>query len=179
MNKELKQKIKNEIKEIIEDINYEEYRFNQVFHSDVIFHKSFYKFAKIYKEYGKEAYLKYVPHKYQKQELNSLILDENFLDIYEHYGLKTLKNLEYTANLANKEMNSNGIFAKFFIKLKKLLSKKFINLPTKTILALPEGVSNIVENETDDGTSADINNEDRNNNKTTNDLTTENNTNSW
>ena len=152
MNKELKQKIKNEIKEIIEDINYEEYRFNQIFHSDVIFHKSYYKFAKIYEKYGKDAYLRYVPYKYKKQELNSLILEKKFLDIYEHYGIKTLKNLEYTAKLTHKEVSSKRKISLFFIKIKELLSKKFIKLPAKTILALPEGVSNIVESETNNET---------------------------
>ena len=44
MNKELKQKIKNEVKEIIDEINYEEYLFNRVFHSNVEFQKSYFKF---------------------------------------------------------------------------------------------------------------------------------------
>ena len=48
MNKELKQKIKNEIKDIIEEIEYEEYRFNQIFHSNVEFEKSYFKFYKIF-----------------------------------------------------------------------------------------------------------------------------------
>ena len=150
MNTELKQKIKKEIKEIIDDIEYEEYRFNQVFHSNIEFQKSYYKFIKIYEKYGKEAYLKYVPRKYKKQELKTLITEQNFLEIYEHYGVKTLKNLEYTARLTNKQNNTHNKLKLFFIKLKKAFSRKFIHLPDKTILALPEGISNIVnENETD------------------------------
>lgn len=143
MNKELKQKIKNEIKQIIDDINYEEYRFNQIFHSNIEFQKSYYKFDKIYEKYGKEAYLKYVPRKYQKQELKDLISEEKFIEIYEHYGVTTLKKLEYSANLTNQEINTKSKFKLLFIKIKKLLSHKFISLPTKTILALPEGVSEI------------------------------------
>lgn len=158
MNKDLKQKIKQEIKEIIEEIEYEEYKFNQVFHSDVVFQKSYYKFASIYEKYGKEAYLKYVPNKFKKQELKNLITEEKFLEIYEHYGATTLKKLEYSSHLANEELRTRNKFKILFIKLKKLFSSKFISLPNQTILALPEGVSNII----------DINkNEDINSNDTT------------
>lgn len=146
MNKELKQKIKNEIKEIIEEIEYEEYKFNQVFHSNVEFQKSYYKFADIYTKYGKEAYLKYVPRKYKKQELKSLINEEKFLEIYEHYGVTTLRQLEYSKNITNEETHTRNAFKLFFIKLKKLFSGRFISLPNQTILALPEGISEIVEN---------------------------------
>ena len=132
MNKELKQKIKNEVKEIIDEINYEEYLFNRVFHSNVEFEK-----------YGKEAYLKYVPYKYKTQELKNLIKEKNFVEIYEHYGVTTLQKLEYTSKLANREIHTKNKFKLFFIKLKKILSGKFIFLPTQTILALPEGISNI------------------------------------
>ena len=149
MNKELKQMIKNEIKEIIEEIEYEEYRFNQVFHTNVEFQKSYFKFDKIFEKYGKEAYLKYVPRKYKKQELKDLINEDKFLQIYEHYGVTTLQNLEYSAKLANLEIQTQNRFKLLFIKIRKLLSSKFISLPSQTILALPEGVSNIVENKTD------------------------------
>ncbi len=143
MNKELKQKIKNEVKEIIDEINYEEYLFNRVFHSNVEFQKSYFKFNKIFEKYGKEAYLKYVPYKYKTQELKNLIKEKNFVEIYEHYGVTTLQKLEYTSNLANREIHTKNKFKLFFIKLKKILSGKFIFLPTQTILALPEGISNI------------------------------------
>lgn len=146
MNKELKQKIKSEIKEIIEEIEYEEYKFNQVFHSNVEFQKSYYKFEQIYEKYGKDAYLKYVPRKYKKQELKNLITEEKFIEIYEHYGASTLHRLEYSANLANEEIQTRNRFKLLFIKLKKLFSGKFISLPNQTILALPEGVSEIVQN---------------------------------
>ncbi len=143
MDKKLKQNIKLEIKQITNEIEYEEYKFNQIFHSNVEFQKSYFKFAKIYEKYGKEAYLKYVPHKYKTQELKNLIKEEKFLEIYEHYGAKTLRNLEYSANLTTKEINTQNRFKLFFIKIRKLLSGKFISLPTQTILALPEGISNI------------------------------------
>lgn len=145
MNKELKQKIKKEVKEIIDEIQYEEYKFNQVFHSNVVFQKSYYKFAKIYEKYGKEAYLKYVPYRYKKQELKDLISNKKFLQIYEHYGVTTLQKLEYSANLTSQEIRTQSRFKLLFIKIKKILSGKFISLPVQTILALPEGVSNIVD----------------------------------
>ena len=147
MNKELKQKIKNEIKEIIEEIEYEEYKFNQIFHSNVEFQKSYYKFAEIYEKYGKEAYLKYVPRKYKKQELKNLINEERFLEIYDHYGVTTLQHLEYSKKLTSEEGYTRNIFKILFIKLKKVFSGKFISLPNQTILALPEGVAEMVQNE--------------------------------
>ena len=147
MDTELKQKIKNEVKEIIEEIEYEEYRFNQIFHSNVEFQKSYYKFDKIFEKYGKEAYLKYVPRKYKKQEIKDLISEEKFLQIYEHYGVTTLQKLEYSANLTNQEIHTRSRFKLLFLKIKKLLSGKFISLPVQTILALPEGISNIVDNQ--------------------------------
>ena len=146
MNTELKQKIKNEIKTIINEIDYEEYKFNQVFHSNVEFQKSYYKFDKIFEKYGKEAYLKYVPRKYKKQELKDLISEEKFLQIYEHYGATTLQKLEYSANLTNQEVRTKSRFKLLLIKIKKILSGKFISLPVQTILALPEGVSSIIDN---------------------------------
>lgn len=147
MNKELKQKIKSEIKEIIEEIEYEEYKFNQVFHSNVEFQKSYYKFEQIYEKYGKEAYLKYVPRKYKKQELKNLINEERFLEIYDHYGVTTLQHLEYSKKITSEEGYTRNIFKILFIKLKKVFSGKFISLPSQTILALPEGVSEMVQNE--------------------------------
>ena len=120
---------------------------NQVFHSNVEFQKSYYKFDKIFEKYGKEAYLKYVPRKFKKQELKALIGEEKFLEIYEHYGVTTLQKLEYSANLTNQEIRTQSRFKLLFIKIKKILSGKFISLPVQTILALPEGVSNIIDNQ--------------------------------
>ncbi len=163
MNKDLRQKIKREIKEIINEIEYEEYKFNKIFHSNVEFQKSYFKFAKIYEKYGKEAYLKYVPYKYKTQELKSLIQEEKFLEIYEHYGVKTLQNLEYSANLTNNELTTQNKFKLFFIKVKKLLSRKFISLPSQTILALPEGIldistehNNITQSNNNEGSSSTL-----------------------
>ena len=147
MKKELKQKIKIDIKKIIEEIEYEEYKFNQIFHSNVEFQKSYYKFDKIFETYGREAYLKYVPRKYKKQELKDLISEEKFLQIYEHYGVTTLQKLEYSADVTNQEIRTQSKFKLLLIKIKKILSGKFISLPAQTILALPEGISSIVEKE--------------------------------
>ena len=149
MDKNLKQKIKNEIKEIIDEIEYEEYKFNQVFHSNVEFQKSYFKFAKIYEKYGKEAYLKYVPNKFKTQELKDLINEEKFLEIYEHYGVKTIQNLNYSSNIAKMELNSKSRLKLLFIKLRKFLSGKFVSLPTQTILALPESLPDIINSKND------------------------------
>ena len=156
MNKELKQKIKSEIKDIIDEIEYEEYRFNQIFHSNIEFQKSYYKFEKIYEKYGKEAYLKYVPRKYKTQELKNLIKEEQFVDIYEHYGVKTLKNLEYTLKLTQSEGTTHNWIKLLIIKIKKSLSRRFISLPKQTILALPSGLSEITTN-IDNDSNKDIN----------------------
>lgn len=149
MDKNLKQKIKNEIKEIIDEIEYEEYKFNQVFHSNVEFQKSYFKFAKVYEKYGKEAYLKYVPNKFKTQELKDLIKEEKFLEIYEHYGVKTIQNLNYSSNIAKMELNSKSRLKLLFIKLRKFLSGKFVPLPTPTILALPESLTDIINSKND------------------------------
>ena len=140
MNRKLKQEIKNEIKKIIFEIEYEEYKFNKMFHSNMQFQKSYFKFEKIYIKYGKEAYLKYVPFKYKKQELKNLIQEQNFLQLYEHYGTNTLHKLKYTAQILNTQIQTQNKFKLFIIKIKKLLSSKFIFLPTQTILALPANI---------------------------------------
>lgn len=141
MDKDLKINIKNEINRIINEIEYEEYCFNKIFRNNLSFQKSYYKFNIIYEKYGKEAYLKYVPFKYKKQELKDLILQRNFLCIYEHYGLSTLQKLEYSANLTTTELQTKSTFKLLLIRLKKLFSSKFISLPSHTILALPEKIS--------------------------------------
>lgn len=146
MDKQLKQKIKDEVKNIINEIEYEEYMFNKVFRSDIKFQKSYFKFNRIFEQYGKEAYLKYVPFKYKKQEIKSLILEKKFLEIYEHYGVSTLKKLDYTANITKEEFATTNKFKLFFINIRKFLSGKFISLPKNTILLLPEGISNLNTN---------------------------------
>ena len=143
MNSELKQTIKNEIAHIIEDIKYEEFMFNKIFKTNVEFQKSYLKFDVIFDKYGKEAYLKYVPYKYKKQELKDLISEKRFLEICERYGFSTLKKIDYTTNLTHKELNTTNVIKLFFIRLKKIISSNFIQLPQKTILSLPEGISNI------------------------------------
>jgi len=140
MDSELKQKIKIEVRSIIDEIEYEEYQFNKIFRSNIEFQKSYYKFNKIYEKYGKEAYLKFVPYKYRKQELKSLIKENNFLEIYNHYGVDTIYKLKYTADIANKEINTQSKIKLLFIRIQKLFSGKYISLPSKTILALPSEI---------------------------------------
>lgn len=142
MNKELKIAIKTEIKKIIDEIEIEENEFNRMFHSNIEFQKSYYKFLKIYEKYGKEAYLKYVPLKYKKQEIKSLIYEQNYLQMYEHYGIETINKLMYSQNICKKELQINSKFKILFLKLKKIFSRNFISLPSKAILMLPENISN-------------------------------------
>ena len=142
MNKELKLQIKSEIKQIVDEIEYEENQFNRMFHSNVEFQRSYWKFLCIYEKYGKEAYLKYVPFKYKKLELKNLIQDKNFVGIYEHYGLSVIKKLQYTQNVYKSEFETTNKFKILILKLKKLFSTNFISLPSHTILALPEGICN-------------------------------------
>lgn len=168
MDTQLKQKIKLEVQNIVDEIEYEEYQFNKIFHSNIEFQKSYYKFQKIYDKYGKKAYLKYVPYKYKKQELKSLINEKKFIEIYKHYGVTTLKKLEYSANLTNKEFNTQNKFKLFFIKIKKLISCKFISLPAQTMLALPAGISDFNGNLNNDVNINNDNNNNNNNNNNTN-----------
>lgn len=142
MNKELKIAIKTEIKKIIDEIEIEENEFNHMFHSNIEFQKSYYKFLKIYEKYGKEAYLKYVPLKYKKQEIKSLIYEQNYLQMYEHYGIETINKLMYSQNICKKELQINSKFKILFLKLKKIFSRNFISLPSQAILMLPENISN-------------------------------------
>lgn len=140
MNKELKQEIKNDVEQIINSIEYEEYMFNKVFHSNIQFQKSYYKFNTIYEKYGKEAYKKYVPKKYKTQELQNLIQEQNFVEIYEHYGLETLNKLKNTADLENLKLSTTNKLKLLFIKISKLFSLNTLQLPSPTLLALPENI---------------------------------------
>ena len=147
MNKELKSIIKAEVKSIIEEIELEEAEFNRMFHSDVQFQKSYYKFKTIFDKYGKEAYLKYVPFKYKKLELKGMIFDKDFVGIYERYGMNTIKKLLYTKNLYSDEMKVTNKFKILAIKLKKLFSRNFIPISSQAILLLPESVADNFNNE--------------------------------
>lgn len=141
MNKELKAIIKAEVKSIVNEIELEETEFNRMFHSNVQFQRSYYKFKTIFDKYGKEAYLKYVPLKYKKLELKGLLFDNNYVEIYEHYGMKTINKLLYTKNLYSDEMNVTSKFKILVIKLKKLFSRNFIPITSQAVLLLPEGIA--------------------------------------
>ena len=146
MNKELKNAIKTEVKNIVEEIELEESEFNRMFHSNVQFQRSYYKFKVILDKYGKESYLKYVPFKYRKLEIKSLILDKNYVEIYEHYGMNTIKKLAYTHNIYQKELKATSKFKLLILKLKKLFSSNFISLPSQTVLMLPENIDENINN---------------------------------
>ena len=146
MNKELKNAIKTEVKNIVEEIELEESEFNRMFHSNVQFQRSYYKFKVILDKYGKESYLKYVPFKYRKLEIKSLILDKNYVELYEHYGMNTIKKLAYTHNIYQKEIKATNKFKLLILKLKKLFSSNFISLPSQTVLMLPENIDENINN---------------------------------
>ena len=146
MNKELKNAIKTEVKNIVEEIELEESEFNRMFHSNVQFQRSYYKFKVILDKYGKESYLKYVPFKYRKLEIKSLILDKNYVELYEHYGMNTIKKLAYTHNIYQKELKATSKFKLLILKLKKLFSSNFISLPSQTVLMLPENIDENINN---------------------------------
>lgn len=143
MDKELKNKIKLEVKQIAEEVEFEEDEFNRMFRSNIEFQKSYIRFLTIYEKYGKEAYLKYVPSKFRNQELRQYIKDEDFVNIYERFGLSTIKNLQYTYNLTSSEYKTTSTFKLLLIKIKKIFSKRFISLSQQTILLLPENINNI------------------------------------
>ena len=109
MNSILKYEIKSDIRDIIAEIDYEEYMFNKIFKTHVTFKNSYKKFNLIYDIYGPQAYRKFVPSSYQKQDLVNLINTQNYLILYDRHGKKIFKNLAYTVNLYNfnKIVNNN------------------------------------------------------------------------
>lgn len=69
----LKYEIKSDVRDIIAEIDYEEYMFNKIFKTHVTFRNSYKKFNLIYNVYGPQAYRKFVPKSYQTQDLVNLI----------------------------------------------------------------------------------------------------------
>ena len=53
------------------------------------------------------------------KELKNLIKEKNFVEIYEHYGVTTLQKLEYTSNLANREIHTKNKFKYLLSYLRK------------------------------------------------------------
>ena len=144
MNSILKYEIKSDIRDIIAEIDYEEYMFNKIFKTQVKFKNSYKKFNLIYDVYGPQAYRKFVPHSYQKQDLLNLINSQNYLILYDKHGKKTFKNLVYTVNVSNFKKYYSKIRT-FLYKLSHLFTRKILKLSSDTPLMLPESIPSITE----------------------------------
>lgn len=142
MNSILKYEIKSDVRDIIAEIDYEEYMFNKIFKSNVVFKNSYKKFNLIYNVYGPQAYRKYVPVNYQKQDLVHLINTEEYKLLYDRHGKKVFKNLAYTVNLQNFK-KYYGKMRTFFYKLSHLFSRHKLRIAGDTPLMLPETVPTI------------------------------------
>ena len=142
MNKILTYEIQSDVRDILAEIEYEEYMFNKIFKSHVTFKKSYEKFNLIYNVYGPQAYRKYVPSVYQKQDIVHLINTQNFLILYDRHGKKTYHNLVYTVNLINFS-NYYSKFRAFLYKLTNIFSRRKLKIKTDEPLMLPESVPSI------------------------------------
>lgn len=142
MNQILKYEIKSDVRDIIAEIEYEEYMFNKVFKTHVTFKNSYQKFNLIYNVYGPQAYRKFVPSTYQKQDLLNLINNQDYLILYDRHGKKVFNNLVYTVTLANFS-NYYSKFRAFIYKLCHLFTRKKLKIKGNVPLLLPETIPNI------------------------------------
>ena len=142
MNQILKYEIKSDIRDILAEIEYEEYMFNKVFKTHVTFKNSYQKFNLIYYIYGPQAYRKFVPHTYQKQDLLYLINNQDYLILYDKHGKKVFNNLVYTVTLKNFS-NYYSKFKTFLYKLSHLFTRRKLKIKGNTPLLLPDTIPNI------------------------------------
>lgn len=142
MNSFLKYEIKSDIRDIIAEIDYEEYMFNKIFKTNVTFKNSYKKFNLIYNVYGPYAYRKFVPQIYQNQDLCDLIKKQDYLILYDRHGKRKFNNLVYTVTYENfKRYYSN--FRAFLYKLSHLFTRKKLRIKSSTPLLLPESIPNL------------------------------------
>jgi len=139
MNKILKYEIKSDVRDIVAEIEYEEYMFNKIFKSHVTFKKSYEKFNLIYNVYGPQAYRKYVPSLYQRQDMVHLINSRNYLVLYDRHGKKAYNNLLYTVNLNNYSTYYSK-FRAFLYRFFNMFSRKKLKVCSDETLMLPESV---------------------------------------
>ncbi len=139
MNHVLKYEIKSDVRDILAEIEYEEYMFNKIFKTHITFKNSYEKFNLIYNVYGPQAYRKFVPTSYQKQDLINLINTKNYLVLYDRHGKKVYNNLIFTVNLIN--------FKKYYSKLRafayrfiNIFSRKKLKIKGDIPLLLPETI---------------------------------------
>lgn len=142
MNQILKYEIKSDVRDIIAEIEYEEYMFNKVFKTHVTFKNSYQKFNLIYNVYGPQAYRKFVPSVYQKQDLLHLINNQDYLILYDRHGKKVFNNLVYTVTLANLS-NYYSKFKAFLYKLCHIFTRKKLKIKGNVPLLLPETIPTI------------------------------------
>ena len=142
MNKILKYEIQSDVRDIEAEIEYEEYMFNKIFKSHVKFRKSFEKFNLIYNVYGPQAYRRFVPSTYQRQDLVNLVNTQNYLILYDRHGKKAYNNLVYTVNLANYS-NYYSKFRAFLYRLVNVFSRRKLKEKPDEQLLLPESVPDI------------------------------------
>lgn len=142
MNSILKYEIKSDVRDIIAEIEYEEYMFNKIFKTNVTFKNSYQKFNLIYNIYGPQAYRKFVPASYQKQDLINLINSQDYVIIHDRHGKKVFNNLIFTITLSNfSKYYSN--FRAILYRISHLFTRKKIKLDGDVPLMLPEKIPNI------------------------------------
>ena len=142
MNSILKYEIKSGVRDIIAEIEYEEYMFNKIFKTHVTFKNSYKKFNLIYNIYGPQAYRKFVPNYYKKQDLINLINSQDYLILYDRHGKKVFNNLVYTVTLSNFSKYYSK-FRAFLYKISHLFTRKKLKLNTDVPLLLPEKIPTI------------------------------------
>lgn len=142
MNHILKYEIQSDVRDIIAEIEYEEYMFNKIFKSNVTFRNSYEKFNLIYNIYGPQAYRKFVPAVYQKLDMINLINTQNYLILYDRHGKKAYNNLIYTINLANFSAYYSK-FRAFLYRAFHIFSRRKLKPLSDGILLLPESVPEI------------------------------------
>ena len=142
MDKILKYEIQSDVRNILAEIEYEEYMFNKIFKTHVTFKNSYEKFNLIYNVYGPEAYRKFVPSSYQKQDLMHLLKTQEYLVLYDRHGKKVYNNLIYTINLTNFSAYYSKCRA-FLYRICHLFSRRKLKLTGDETLTLPESVPTI------------------------------------
>ena len=142
----LKYEIKSDVRDIVAEIDYEEYMFNKIFKTNVVFKNSYKKFNLIYNIYGPKVYRKFVPANYQKQDLINLINSREYAVLCDRHGKKVYKNLVYTVTLQNFKCYSKKIRALFY-KLTHLFFRHKLRLKSDIPLMLPDTIPTLEKND--------------------------------
>ena len=98
-------------------------------------------YYEVYRQYGKDAYIKYVPNSIRQQSIKNALLDGRYMDIYDIHGEKKFNDkvetilksdIEYEAE--NKKQRITGWF-------KYLLPHKFKSVLKKHVLPISVGIA--------------------------------------